>query len=794
MSAGGQAFVRHAPRTSALIAAAVGVAVLFGWALGIEGLTSVFPGLVSMKVNTAACFVLAGGALWARALSAPTSFWSRIALAAGIAVGAVALATIAEYAVSVDLGIDQLVLSDRENATGTSHPGRMGLNTALALLLVALALIVRRRANAGRNAVADACATLVFVLALIPFLGYAYGAQSLISFGDATQMAFHTSVVLLLLAAGTLSLTPLGPMATIFVSAGPGGALVRRLIPTYTAAIMAVGWLRLLSQKLGLFGTNVGLAALIGSHILLVIAAAGWIAAALDRQAARRRAAEIALERSQARYRAIIDATFDGVLVAEDGVIREANSGIARMFGYDGSAMHGMPVRELIDDGSASGFAERMRSGSEGTDEFVGRRKDGSLIIVESVLKIQDEGASHLLVAAMRDITVQRRLERQMRQVQKMEAVGQLAGGVAHDFNNLLTVITGYSEIMLSDLPAGDRRRDDLEEIRSAAESAASLTRQLLAFSRLQVLEPKVINLNTVVTDLERMLARLIGEDITLHTRLAPDLHRVKADPGQVEQVIVNLVINARDAMPSGGSLTIETVNADMDTSSTSEYSVVKAGNYVMLSVTDTGLGMTEEVRQRVFEPFFTTKGVGKGTGLGLSTVYGIVKQSDGYVWVYSEPGKGTTFKVYFPATAAPADAPRLSSPALITLRGTETVLLAEDAGGVRSLVRGLLREHGYTVIDTPDGPAALAAAAAHNGAIDMLLSDMVMPRMSGRQLANALVEQRPGTRVLFMSGYTNHALVQSDLLGPGEALIQKPFAPEALLRKIREVLANGAG
>jgi PAS domain S-box-containing protein len=386
------------------------------------------------------------------------------------------------------------------------------------------------------------------------------------------------------------------------------------------------------------------------------------------------------------------------------------------------------------------------------------------------------------------DITEHQRLEEQFRQAQKMEAVGRLAGGVAHDFNNLLTVITSYSTLLLDDMGAADPRREDLEEIRKAAAGAAGLTRQLLAFSRQQVLEPRVLDLNAVVAGAGKMLQRLIGEDVALVTVLSPDLGSVKADPGQIEQVIMNLAVNARDAMPDGGKLTIETVNVELGETYTQEHRPVSPGPYVLLSVSDTGTGMDESTKAHLFEPFFTTKEQGRGTGLGLATVYGIVKQSGGFIWVYSEPSHGTTFKIYLPRVNEPAGDLQQGQP-LESLRGTETILLAEDAAGVRAVAREVLKRNGYSVMEASDGRAALDLAASHSGPIHLLVTDVIMPEMSGRQLADRLREGRPELKVLFVSGYTDDAIIRHGILEPGIAFLQKPFTPDALARKVREVL-----
>jgi two-component system, cell cycle sensor histidine kinase and response regulator CckA len=387
-----------------------------------------------------------------------------------------------------------------------------------------------------------------------------------------------------------------------------------------------------------------------------------------------------------------------------------------------------------------------------------------------------------------------RQSEEQLRQAQKMEAIGSLAGGVAHDFNNLLSVILGYTQLVAKELKPGDPMRADLDEVNAAGLRAAELTHQLLAFGRQQVLRPRIVDLNAVCTGMEKMLRRVIGEDVELTSLAAPTLLHILVDPGQMEQVMMNLAANARDAMADGGTLTIETANVLLNERDAAEHAGVKSGPHVMLAVTDTGTGMNKETLVHMFEPFFTTKEIGKGTGLGLSTVFGIVKQSGGSIWASSEPGKGTIIRIYFPVTDGPAAAV-VSAPEgpadRRTLRGSETILLVEDEERVRVLARTILRKYGYQVLDAQSGGDALIACEQHPGVIDLLLADVVLPRMSGPQLAARLVSTRPDMKVLYMSGYAGASMFQNGAHAPLAALLEKPFTPETLAAHVREVLRS---
>jgi two-component system cell cycle sensor histidine kinase/response regulator CckA len=398
------------------------------------------------------------------------------------------------------------------------------------------------------------------------------------------------------------------------------------------------------------------------------------------------------------------------------------------------------------------------------------------------------EGSIEGVGAVVLETTDRRHLEEQLLQAQKMEAVGRLAGGIAHDFNNILTAIKSYSELLIEDMATDKGRVEDVKEIREAADRAAALTRQLLAFSRQQLLRPRVLDLNTTIRDLKGMLERLIGADIEVKTQLAPTIGMVTADPGQIEQVLMNLVVNARDAMPDGGTIDIETSNVELDDEYARTHASTRPGPYVMLAVSDTGQGMSREIQTRVFEPFFTTKEKGKGTGLGLSTVYGIVKQSGGSIWMYSEPGQGTTFKIYLPRVDAVVD-DNVVAPILNGHGGNETILLVEDEDSVREVASRILRRQGYSVVEASNGTEALREFGERGREFDLIITDIVMPGMGGLELAQRVREWAPAARILFTSGYTEDAVLRRSFLDPGAEFIEKPFTPAHLAERTRQVL-----
>jgi PAS domain S-box-containing protein len=506
--------------------------------------------------------------------------------------------------------------------------------------------------------------------------------------------------------------------------------------------------------------------------------------------------ARAALRATEASYQTLVEHAPIGIYRSTpEGKFLSVNTAVVRMLGYD-SAAEVLALDMARDVYADAAERERLVARDSYSDrqydnvEASWKRRDGRPLTVQLSVRAVRNGAGRVeyYETFVRDVTDQRRLQQQVLQSQKMEAVGRLAGGIAHDFNNLLTVITSYSDLLLEDLAPGDAKRDDLEQVRKAADGASALTRQLLAFSRQQVLEPRVVSLNAVVEALQKILRRVIGEDIELAIALAPDLGAVRADVGQLEQVLMNLAVNARDAMPTGGRLTVETANVEHDPDYARDHDAAAVRRFAMLAVSDTGCGMDEATKARIFEPFFTTKAPGKGTGLGLATVYGIVQQAGGFIWVYSEPGHGTSFKIYLPEVDATAE----RAPAAAGGRvpgGTETVLLVEDAAAVRAVAKQVLERQGYTVLEAADGAAALRLAQDHRGPIHLLLTDVVMPQVSGRELAERLAHLRPDTKVLYASGYTDDSVVRHGILESGTAYLQKPFTPESLARKVREVL-----
>jgi two-component system cell cycle sensor histidine kinase/response regulator CckA len=502
-------------------------------------------------------------------------------------------------------------------------------------------------------------------------------------------------------------------------------------------------------------------------------------------------------KRAEGRLRLMadmLDAAPTSVVVHDaDGRILYGNRNAFELHGHSPEEFLRLNLRDFLPADAQALLLTRIRQIQEAGQtsfEVSHLRKDGSAFPLRIHARTAEWEGRPVILSVQTDLTERKQLEDQLRQAHKMEAIGRLAGGVAHDFNNILMVINGYSHLLLLDLPADNPMRTQLEEIKKAGDRAAALTRQLLVISRKEVIERKVLSLNDTVNAMEQLLRRLIGENIGLNVRLAADLWRAKADPAQLEQLLLNLAANARDAMPNGGELTIETANAELGEEQSLWHEQVAPGRYVMLNVSDTGIGMDAETRYRIFEPFFTTKERGKGTGLGLAIIHGIVKQNDGHIWLYSEPGHGTIFKIYLPC--AEEEDKTSSEPAeasITTLRGTETVLLVEDEAAVRVMVREALGSCGYRVLEALDGEEAVQIAKGHSGAIQLLISDMIMPRMGGRELAEKFLVLCPGAKVLLISGYPDRAAADGGTLRAGRNYLQKPFTLQALTCCVREIL-----
>ena len=784
------------------VVALVGCLALLGWAVDVETLKSVSPSFTEMKANTAFTFVLAGASLllWRRRRS------SIAARALAGAVTAVGLLTLSEHIVGWNLGIDQLLFDDPASAVATPAPGRMGVNTAFCFTIAGLALL-SLDLQRPKVTFIQIGSVVVATVSFTAFLGYVFGVPRLETgfvTKSVTPMALHTALTFMVLAAGLMLARPERGLVALARSDGAGGDLIRRLLLPAVVVPVVLGFLRLEGERAGLYGTEEGVV-LFATSVVIVLGVLIWATArSLERADAKRR-------ESDARKSAILDTAVDCVITIDhDGRILDFNPTAVATFGYEqcdavGKRMADLIVPPSLREQHYAGFARHIETGEStimGTRlELSAMRADGSEFPAELTITRGDLGRRPFFTGYLRDISERKRaaqeranLETQLRQSQKMEAIGRLAGGIAHDFNNVLTVIVGNSELLLSGLDDHDPRRGEVEEIRDAGEMASSLTRQLLAFSRRQSLEPRPLDLNRVVSGIVPMLGRTLGEGVELVAHLDPEVTPVLADPSQIDQVIVNLAVNARDAMPDGGTVTIETSNTELDEEYTARHASValSPGRYVVLSMTDTGTGIDRETQAQIFDPFFTTKAAGQGTGLGLSTVYGIARQSGGSAWVYSEPGFGATFKVYLPVAetiAGDTPPPPTAGQPDEDERAWETVLLVEDEDSVRRLVRRILESRGYSVIEAADGGEALRSCERHGGEIHLAITDTVMPAVSGPELGVRLLALRPDMKLLYMSGYGERMLEELNLSPADAAFIQKPFTAAALAEKARRLL-----
>jgi two-component system cell cycle sensor histidine kinase/response regulator CckA len=782
-------------RCAGYLLVSLGAVVLVGWLTRISPLLTVLPGRIAMKPNTALGFLCAGVSILMLMRRNYGRRQRLVGLAFAAIVFALGLLTIIEYGLHVDLRIDQLLFKDPWQWL---YPGRMAPISAINFCLVGLSLFLLSL-SPKQARWPQILSLLTGLSALLAIVGYLYGVPLLYGSVRYTSMALHTGVGFLLLSVSILHCRPSSGLMSAVNNPYVGGWLARRLIPFATLVPIGLGAVCIYSRQ-SLADIRLALAFLILSQAVLFVALIWTLAARLNRFEIDKDSIATALHKSEEQleqnYRSLFQEALIGLFqTTPDNKFINVNPAMASIFGYESpqqmiSAITDISKQVYVDPDRREQMKRLLeQDGVVQHFECQLFRKDGSKIWISTSARAVTQGGKIVRYdGTFEDITERKLLEDQLRQAQKMEAVGQLAGGVAHDFNNAIGVIVGYSALLKDGLSSNETLNRYADEIDKAGHRAASLTRQLLAFSRKQVIQPTVVDLNALVAETEKMLRRLIGEDIELVLVRTPGLGRTRLDVGQVDQILMNLAVNARDAMTSGGKLVIELSNAELDETNLARRSYAKPGSYVMLSVSDTGCGMDKETQNHIFEPFFTTKGPGQGTGLGLSTVYGIVKQSEGYIWVYSEPGKGTTFKIYFPRIEAAAEPIKRVDASEIP-RGSETILVVEDDEAMRALTRTCLESGGYSVLDVSNGEAAIRAVTENGGAIHLMVTDVIMPGISGRQLAESVLLVRPKMKVLYISGYTADLIARQGILEKQVALLEKPFTKGALLRKVREIL-----
>ncbi|MGI8618957.1 MAG: ATP-binding protein [Gemmatimonadaceae bacterium] len=811
----------------------IGGIVLLGWALEVPVMQSFRSGWVTMKANTAFALAMSGISLFLHgARDASVRGRPHPAHALGAVVAVIGAATISQYLFDIDLGIDQILFDEVNEAQPSSTPGRMAAISAVAFMLIGSALAIVGRETPKRHRLAQLFALAAGALALSALLGFIYGAISTVGPGQGVQIAIHTALALAVLAAGTLALEVRAGWFPILFSKYAGGQLARRLLPLAFIVPLGLGALQSIGEWAGL-GELLAGSAIVAVITMLAFAGVIWrTARTIDETDVQWQASE------QARLTLSAQADAAKQSVIGERAAREAAERAVR------EKDDALTLLTLVLESSPVGFAlfdrnlrvQRLNqafaniTGARVHDHFVWMADDvipehseqiaralqqvieTGLPVLNSVRvgKQRDSGRrQHLLSSkypirtreggiigvgmTLVDTTERFELESQLQQAQKMEAIGQLAGGVAHDFNNVLTAIKSFGELVNTSLDPGSPLREDIGEIIAAADRGTALTRQLLAFSRQQRLEPVVVDLNSIAEGVGKLLSRLIGTDVHCETILSPSLGRVLADPGQMEQVIVNLAVNARDAMPNGGTLRIETSNVTFtgeDAARITGHGAARAGDYVVLTVSDAGQGMDFATQNRIFDPFFTTKDPGKGTGLGLSTVYGIVAQSAGYITVASAPGQGTTFHIYFPRVYAEMAAATVSVVAEPAPENSETVLLVDDDDAVRTVLKRILARAGFNVLAAASAREAESIANGHAGSIQLLMTDLMMPEMNGDELAHRMREARPEIKVLFISGYTDGAVAERGLIRPDDLFLAKPFTLEGAVAKVREVLS----
>ena len=805
------------PASAGLIAITGGLLVLVGWVFQIETLTQPMASAASMAPVTAAAFIAIGASLW---LFSRGGFQT-LAAGLGALVSVTALTSLLLLVFGQPFGFNRLWLSS------TDPVSNMSPLSAVALLSVGIAIAISRRPKLAW--IAQLLTLWALLTATIVSIGYLYRVSNLVGGGGYTTVAPHTALLLFVVCAGVLFLQPSYGVMAVYTSDTLGGKMARQILPATILIPIFLGWLRLEGERAGLYDPRVGPPLLIVGTMILVSIVVWLNARTIATVDSKRQDLAEALRRSNeslearvvektaqlAESRAVAAESAEmffqlfefapDALIAVDsrGNIDRTNIRALELFGYERKDLLGRPVEILIPDRFATKHLahrlEFLRSphpktmGSE--MEIAAKRTDGTEFPVEIVLSPASSPHGPLVLAVIHDLTERRRTEALTRAAeerlqtgQRMEALGQLAGGVAHDFNNMMTVVTGYSELLLAQTPREHHTRKPLEEIKKAGDRCANLTGHLLAFSRRQVLTPTVIDLGSIVTDLNEMMPVLLGENIQVHVSIDPGLWHVRADQAQIEQVIVNLVVNARDAMPKGGKLGIAAWNREVDARAATAHPELNAGSYVVVSVADSGHGMDEQTKARVFDPFFTTKPVGQGSGLGLSTAYGFIKQSGGHIYLESQVGSGTTVHVYLPRADAAAEA-SATSRARLPAGGSETVLLVEDEVSVRSFVRDVLGRAGYRLLEADDGQSALQMAAKFNGPIHLLVSDVVMPGMNGGDLAEAVMAERPRTKTLLISGYVQQLVDEVAVTKEGVGFLRKPFSANDLLTRVREIL-----
>jgi PAS domain S-box-containing protein len=754
-----------------------------------------------MKASTALCFLLAAVSLWLsqeREGQPDERLRHKLARIAAAVVAALALLTLSEYVFGWDLGIDQLLFKETPGTVQTSAPGRMALPDSVVFLLLGAALLLLDEKSRRVQLAVQFSVVGSILISYVGVLEYIYSVTSLHHLDFSTRMALPTGLTFFVLGFGLLfARLEREPMAALI-----RGASMHHMWPLFPTAILIpgiLGWLRLQGQRTGLYSTEFGLAMMVGGSTVIFLGLIHWTVYSLNRLEEKRERAQQALRQSAAALSSLVDNAPYGIYRSsvESGRFISVNPALVRMLGY--SSTEEVLALDLARDvyRTAENRAQAIQAldtqGQFRDTELQWKRKDGAdLVIRSSGRLVRYEGGEDYFEVIAKDITEQRKLEQQFRQAQKMEAVGQLAGGVAHDFNNLLMAISGFTELAGDAEPPNQKQQHYLNEVLKATRRAAGLTQQLLAFSRKQILAPVVLDLNVVVSDLGKMLPPLIGEHIEVRLLAKSQNSKVEADRGQLEQILMNLAVNARDAMPKGGTLVIEVADAVFEQDHADANYTIPAGSYVLLAVSDNGAGIARNTLEHIFEPFFTTKEKGKGTGLGLATVYGIVKQSSGYISAYSEPGVGTTFKIYLPRAEKPAATPA-AQPEAPAAGGSETILLAEDESSVRIATRAFLETRGYKVLDAATAADAIQAHSQRVGKVHLLITDVVMPGMSGPDLAERLKQLDPAMQVIYVSGYTDGAIASVAGLQHGAGFLQKPFALDFLARKVRTVLDAAA-